>query len=297
VTLTLASADIEAFLDAHRLPPSYAADIETSFLPLVAWLAEQRRDAAPLMLGINGAQGTGKSTLGDFAAMATAALYGWNAAVLSIDDFYRTLAERSLLARDVHPMLSTRGVPGTHDVALLVQTLDTLLGLKDGETFAPPRFDKSIDDRAGPPWPDVRGPLDLIVLEGWCVGTPAEDDEALAAPANDLERQRDPDGHWRRWVNDCLRTDYAALWDRLDALVYLKAPDFDAIFRWRLEQERKLAAAKGSTASGIMNDDEVREFISYYERLTRHALETLPGTADVVFELDGDHRVRSARYR
>jgi D-glycerate 3-kinase len=191
----------------------------------------------------------------------------------------------------------TRGVPGTHDVALLEQTLDRLCSLEAGQSFAPPRFDKSIDDRAPPPWPTIDGPVDLIALEGWCIGTPPEDDAALSEPANELERQHDPHGHWRRWVNERLLTEYASVWNRLDALVYLKAPSFDAIFRWRLEQETKLAAAAGAGASGIMSADEVREFISYYERLTRQALRTLPGVADVVFELGTDHTVKAARYR
>ncbi len=294
---TLASADVQGFLDAHRLPESYAEDIETYFLPLAAWLAGKRENAEPLVVGINGAQGTGKSTLGDFLAMAAGALYGWNAAVLSIDDFYLTRAERAALADEEHPLLMTRGVPGTHDVALLEETLDRLCSLDDGQTFAPPRFDKSIDDRAPLPWPAIDGPVDLIALEGWCVGTLPQDDEALGEPANELERRRDPDGQWRRWVNDRLRAEYASLWDRLDALVYLQAPGFDAIFRWRLEQEEKLAAAAGAGASGIMDADEIRDFVSYYERLTRQALQTMPTAADVIFELGTDHTVKAVRYR
>jgi D-glycerate 3-kinase len=297
VKATLASADIQGFLDMHRLPASYAEDIETYFLPLAAWLADQRSNGGTLVVGVNGAQGTGKSTLGDFLAMAVAAQFGWNAAVLSIDDFYLTRDERAALADDEHPLLMTRGVPGTHDVALLERTLDALCSLEEGQHFAPPRFDKSIDDRAPPPWPAINGPVDLIVLEGWCIGTPPQDEAALRKPANELERRRDPDGHWRRWVNDRLRSEYVPVWQRLDALVYLQAPGFDAIFRWRLEQETKLAAAAGPGASGIMNADEVREFISYYERLTRQALETLPIAADVSFELDTDHSVKAARYR
>lgn len=295
---TLASADVQEFLEAHRLPGSYAEDIERYFLPLAAWLGDRRENAGPMVVGINGAQGTGKSTLGDFLAMATRALYGWNAVVLSIDDFYLTHAERSALADDEHPLLMTRGVPGTHDMALLEQTLDALQGLGEGQTFAAPRFDKSIDDRAPPPWPGIDGPVDLIALEGWCVGTPPEDDERLGEPANNLERRRDPDGRWRRWVNDRLRSAYIPVWNRLDTLVYLQAPGFDAIFRWRLEQEQKLAATTSPGGGrGIMDADEIREFISFYERLTRQALRALPTVADVIFELGTDHTVKAARYR
>lgn len=280
------------------MPEEYTEAIDTWFLPLAKWLGKRlARSDRTFVLGVNGAQGTGKSTLGDFLALALGKLHRVSSVVLSIDDFYLTLAERESLARDRHPLLRTRGVPGTHDVVLLNDALDQLCALETGESVAPPRFDKSIDDRAPPPWPAVEGPIDLIVLEGWCIGTPPEDDEALVEPVNELERLLDTDGQWRRWVNDRLRSDYASLWERLDALVYLKAPDFDAIFRWRLEQEQKLAATVGAGASGIMSDSEVREFISYYERLTREALRTLPGTADVVFELGSNHSVVAARYR
>ena len=294
---TLASADVQSFLDAHRLPASYARDIEIYFLPLATWLAARREKGNPLVIGINGAQGTGKSTLGDFLAIATRVLYGWNAAVLSIDDFYLTRAERAALADEEHPLLMTRGVPGTHDIALLQDTLDRICGLDKGQSFAPPRFDKSIDDRSSPPWPAIEGPVDLIALEGWCIGTLPQEEEALIEPVNELERQHDPDGHWRRWVNHRLRTEYLSVWDRLDALVYLQAPGFDAIFRWRLEQETKLAATAGAGASGVMSRDELCEFVSYYERLTRQALQTMPTAADVVFELGTDHQVKSAGYR
>lgn len=297
INSSLSSADTQEFLDTHRLPANYAVDIEKHFLPLAKKLADRRPPSRPLIVGINGAQGTGKSTLADFLNLAAGSLFGWNSVVLSIDDFYLTRAERETLAAARHPLFMTRGVPGTHDVALLEETLDRLTSLEAGQSTRPPRFDKSVDDRAPPPWPAVDGPVDLIMLEGWCVGTPCEDDDALSTPVNDLERQRDPDGRWRRWANDRLRSSYEPVWKRLDLLIYLQAPDVDAVYRWRLEQENKLAAAAGATAHAIMTAEEVREFIGYYERLTRQAIRTLPNRADAVFELDADHTVSAARYR
>lgn len=288
---------IQAFLALHGLPPEYREAIDDYFLPLAAWLEKHREDGATLVIGINGAQGTGKSTLGDFLAIACHELYGWTTAVLSIDDFYLTRDERVALAETRHPLLRTRGVPGTHDVGLLSDALDRLCGLAPGETYTPPRFDKSTDDRAKPPWPSITGPVDMVILEGWCVGTSAEAEPALAEPVNALERGRDEDGTWRSWVNDQLRDDYGELWSRLDALVFIRAPGFDAIYAWRLEQEHKLAARVGADAEGIMSDAEVRDFINYYERLTRHNIATLGDVADVVFELDETHAVTRATYR
>lgn len=171
------------------------------------------------------------------------------------------------------------------------------MALEPGQTAMPPRFDKSIDDRESPPWPSVEGPIDMLVLEGWCVGTRAQSDAELAKPVNALERESDPDGGWRTWVNERLEGDYEELWTRLDALVLLRAPGFDAIYGWRLEQEHKLAERVGADAEGVMSDEEIRAFISHYERLTRHNLALLPDTADVVFDLDESHAVRAASYR
>jgi D-glycerate 3-kinase len=250
----------------------------------------------PLILGINGAQGTGKSTLADFLALVTSETYDWNVASLSLDDFYLTRAARMQLAETSHPLFAIRGVPGTHDVELLAQCLRSLLQLSDGETYAPPRFDKSIDDRAPPPWPEAIGPVDLIILEGWCVGSTPQTEVELAEPVNVLEREGDPDGRWRTSVNSCLRKDYAKIFGMLDALVFLKAPSFEAVYDWRLEQEKKLAEKVGTDAPGLMNAQQIRDFIAYYERITRHNLDTLDEQADVVFELGDDHAIKSSQY-
>lgn len=291
-----AEHELSVFMAEHRLPAEFRSTAIDHYLPLVQRLPALPCQRDVLMLGINGAQGTGKSTLADFVRRAAKRTLGWQCAVLSIDDFYLTRAEREGLARGVHPLLATRGVPGTHDTATIAETLDALIALPAGESIALPRFDKSIDDRAPPTdWPIVTGPLDLVILEGWCVGSTPQSHAALEAPVNALERDEDPNGTWRRYVNERLDSEYQPLFSRLDALVFLAAPSFDAVFRWRLDQERKLAAARGSGA-GIMNEDQLARFIRFYERLTRHNLETLTETAEVVMDLDEAHRVTASRY-
>ena len=74
-------------------------------------------------MGLSGCQGSGKSTLVKAIAHVLEDVHHVNAVVLSLDDFYLTKAERELLARTVHPLFATRGVPGTHDLDLLRQTL------------------------------------------------------------------------------------------------------------------------------------------------------------------------------
>jgi D-glycerate 3-kinase len=233
------------------------------------------------VIGLCGAQGSGKSTL----AAGLAGLFervGIATATLSIDDLYRTKAERERLAREVHPLLRTRGVPGTHDVALGLSVLDDLAA---GRPTRLPRFDKATDDRApAAQWESAPAGTRLLILEGWCVGARPQADDALADPINALERDEDAGGIWRRYVNTALAGAYQALFARLDRLILLAAPGFDIVLRWRIEQEHQLHHARGNG----MSDAEVAGFIRHYERLTRHILAEMPGRADLVIPLAED---------
>ena len=290
--------EIDRFLRVHRLPDTYTRLIDQWLLPLADWLYERVTLPDCRLLGINGAQGTGKSTLAEFLKLALEPGLQGSVAVLSIDDFYLTKTERKALGRDVHWLLETRGVPGTHDLAMLDGCLSSLQTLRAGEQVALPRFDKAKDDRADESsWPTVAGPVSLIILEGWCVGSTAQASAKLGEPLNALEDDNDPDAIWRRFVNTRLGSDYAALFARIDTLVFLQAPSFKAVYRWRVEQERKLAASNPNDASGVMSEAQVAGFIRHYERITCHNLETLPSIADVTLELDEDHQCRRARYR
>ena len=286
---------LDSFIDRHRLPGAFVDSAERCYLPCADWLHERVSKhvadgiTSAYVLGINGAQGTGKSTLADLLAEVLDERHGYRVAVLSIDDIYKTKAEREEVASAVHPMFATRGVPGTHDVELGIHAIDTLHALRAGETCRVPRFDKSVDDRyPEDQWTEVEGPVDVIIFEGWCVGSVAVADEELAEPVNALESGHDPDATWRRVVNLALASDYRRLFALLDSLLLLKAPDFDCVYRWRLEQEHKLRDKAGD-ASGVMSDDEVATFIQYYERITRDNLSRLPGRASATIELAEDH--------
>jgi D-glycerate 3-kinase len=289
---------IGPFLERHRLPDDFRSVIADHYRPLVGWLVDKRRSNDPFLLGINGAQGTGKSTLADFFRVALESDYGWRVAVMSIDDFYLTRAEREALARDVHPLLKTRGVPGTHDLRLLLDCLDRLKRLPAGHEAKLPRFDKSTDDRSDSSnWPTVTGPLDVIILEGWCVGSIAQSSEELSRPVNTLERDEDPSGAWRKFANTNLQRYSETVFARMDALVFLRAPSLDAVYRWRLEQERKLAEVSPPGSSGIMEQRQLSRFVQFYERLTRANLVALAESADVVLDLDDSHGCSASHFR
>ena len=282
------------FLSRHQLPSGFRRTVEQYYLPLARRLPEKREGKRQLLLGVNGAQGSGKSTLADFLDVATKSMFDWNVAVLSIDDFYYTLEERKKLAVDVHPLLMTRGVPGTHDTDMLARYLERLQQLDGDEHIALPRFDKAADERADESqWPNVKGPIDLVILEGWCVGTMAQPVVDLEQPVNILESEEDSDGTWRNYVNDQLKASYEPIFAQLDFLIFICAPSFDAILRWRLEQEEKLAGVSPPGSAGLMNRQQITRFIQFYERLTRANLASLPNSADVLFKLDDTHSIIS----
>ena len=251
---------------------------------LVSAVLDDALTAGARVYGISGLQGSGKSTLAAQVA-AEAGRRGLRCAVLSIDDFYLPRAERMRLARDVHPLLATRGPPGTHDAALACATLDAL---RAGDAVRLPAFDK-LGDRRLPPDQErtVRG-VDLVVFEGWCIGTPAEPAAALAEPVNALERDEDPDGTWRRFCNDALAHEYPALWRRIDRLLFLQPPGFDIIPAWRWQQEQALQAREPARTG--MSRAGVERFVQHYERVSRQALRTLAVRADVVVPLDAERR-------
>ncbi|WP_343520605.1 kinase [Sphingomonas sp.] len=262
----------------------------TASLEIVAQAVASWLDAGPrpLILGICGSQGSGKSTL----ARGLIERPGVRAAVLSLDDLYLGKAARAELARDVHPLLATRGVPLTHDVALGCAILDAV---KAGQGVRLPRFDKASDEPLPEAqWEAVDGPLDLLIFEGWCVGAAPQSDTDLAAPVNDLERTEDPDGRWRRAVNAALAGLYQALFARLDRLALLAAPGFDVVRGWRTQQEAELRAAlaaAGRDPALAMTDAQIMRFIQHYERITRAILAEMPGRADLTLRLDSDRRV------
>jgi len=302
------SSLIQQFITAEDLPPDYADDAQRWFLPLVDELKQKRAATrsdrqkevqlsgearqAPLFIGINGAQGTGKSTLGALLDCLLSA-EGYRVANLSIDDFYLSKAARLEQARDIHPLFRSRGMPGSHNMPLFLRKIAELQSASSETLLSLPRFDKAHDDCVPEDqWPTITGPVDFIILEGWIVGLQPETEEALTDPINPFEKQEDSEGIWRRTVNNALAGDYQRIFAELDMLVLLKAPSFDQVFEWRQLQEDKLRQRQ-SDGSELMDQRTLSRFIQHFERLTCHSLKILPAIADRVFVLDEHHRVVS----
>lgn len=287
---------IEAWLQKERLPGSYRATIDNALLPLAGAIAQRVLHSDQLVVvGLCGSQGSGKSTASGVLCELLR-LEGLPAVALSIDDFYLPRAQREELARTVHPLLRTRGVPGTHDVELAQAVIDSLAS---ADPVPLPSFDKATDDRRPRnAWPVFQGPARVVILEGWCVGAVPQAASQLVEPVNALERDEDADGRWRRYVNAQLAGPYRALFDRLSPLVLLQAPSFEVVYGWRLEQEHKLRERllkEGADTGGVLSDAAVSRFVSHYERLTRHILAEMPQRADHVISLDAQRRAQWLR--
>jgi D-glycerate 3-kinase len=290
---------LDALLQSLALPAAYRQMVDRIHRPAAERIASVRRAAGrPIVAGLCGSQGSGKSTMAAFLKALLEA-DGLKVAILSIDDLYLTLPERERLGAEVHPLLRTRGAPGTHDVAL---GLDLIGVLSTGPAeVSMPRFDKAEDTRApAETWPRVASPVDVILLEGWCVGAIPQSEAALAAPVNALEREEDPDRVWRRYVNDKLKGDYAKLFARIDVLALLQAPSFEVVYGWRSLQEEKLAEKvrlQGLSGTGLMDARQIRRFLMFYQRLTEWILEEMPGRADILMPLGEDHRILRITFR
>ncbi len=297
----------QTFLAEHQLPESYANSASRHFEPVAQHiLALQGLKQAPYVVALNGCQGSGKSTLADFLVSWFEA-QGKRALAISLDDFYLTKAERQRLAKSVHPLFETRGVPGTHDTKLMTQVLTELsMGAALNSSINVPRFNKAADDRvAASEWTVISEPQDIIILEGWCWGARHQSPDALISPVNELEAKQDEQGQWRSHVNEVLKTEYEPLYALMDCWLMLKAPSFDCVYQWRLEQEQKLQARlaqwaqtqKKVDASGVMSSAEIQRFIQFYQRITEQLLTTLPDWADVVWSLSDQRQIQSCLSR
>lgn len=242
-----------------------------------------RTGVGPPVIAIVGAQGSGKTTL------ARAAAERCGGVQISIDDVYLTRARREAMAEEVHPLFLTRGPPGTHDLRMLGRLIKTLGAARPDDKVLLPDFDKRGDDRRPiREWRVFEGRPRAILIDAWCLGALPEDEAGLAEPINALERERDADGTWRRAVNGFVAGSYADLAAQFDAVVFLKAPGFDVVLDWRIQQEADLL----KIAPADLPDEERRrlaDFIQYFERVTRSMLDG-GVRADVVVGLDPDRQ-------
>jgi D-glycerate 3-kinase len=293
---------LETFIQQEGLNDIFrrnATDYFNAYAHRLAQIAEA--SSRPIIVGVNGAQGSGKSTLSQYLSQMMPMQLGVDCHVLSIDDFYLSKAKRKRLAASVHPLLGIRGVPGTHDVPRLLDALAEFID-PGVQSVTVPIFDKLADDRTRKVQRIQKSAKPTVILfEGWCVGVPAQHQLALSVPASSFEFSNDKNGVWRSYVNERLGGDYVDVFKLLDRLSMLKPPCFEAIYDWRVDQEIRLVARRREDSSDTsirgMSVKQVGEFVENFRRLTCHAIEVLPDLAVETWELQADRLVLKERLR
>jgi len=280
-------------------------EIDTLYLPFANWLSGKvSLKQGPLVVGLGGPQGCGKTTFCRVISRILNKGFGLNSVVVSLDDLYSTRKDRVKYANSTHSLFSTRGVPGTHDMPLAQSVFARLKNLKQDEVMRMPAFDKSLDDRKPVNlWPEVQGPIDVVLFEGWCVGAFSLG-EAINKPINRLEQDKDPEGIWRKAINEHLHGDYKLLFDVIDIQMWMQSPSYDVVYEWRNKQERMLEDHLHDIHGGvldtldikIMSPEALKSFMQYYERLTRYLLAVMPERSDVLFSLDLHQKVKQLRF-
>jgi D-glycerate 3-kinase len=206
-------------------------------------VTEHASPAPPLIVGIQGPQGSGKSFLSGLLQDHLSTLPPLHAVVLSVDDLYLPHDKLRKVAEDhpSNPLLQGRGQPGTHDVKLGTELLNALHTINNpisdvqSVVIRLPVFDKSLHGGEGDrvpedQWIAVAAPLDIIIFEGWFVGfapcTTQHVESCYAKPVDDLKDIFDLKNFCT--MDDLLEirdrlTDYQAWWDRIDTFIQVRA--------------------------------------------------------------------------
>jgi len=272
--------------------------IKSFLIPLCFWISKKADKKRPYFVGLAGGQGTGKTTISSLIKIILTKYFKLKVFRISIDDFYKTRKERINLSKRVHPMLLTRGVPGTHDIKMMLNFFKKVKS-KKFKRLKLPTFNKAIDERFKKKyWYNLNNKPDVIIFEGWCVGAKSEKNNSLKKTINSIEKASDQKQIWRKYVNQQLKSKYKNLYSQLNCLIYLKAKNFSLLQKWRLKQERKLWLNSKKTSNlKIMSKGDVINFMQTYQRITQNMFRHMPKYASIIFNLNSNHQIKSAVYK
>jgi len=272
--------------------------IKNFLIPICFWIAKKADDKKPYFVGLAGGQGTGKTTISSIIKIILEKYFKLKVFKISIDDFYKTRKERIGLSKKVHPMLLTRGVPGTHDINMMLDFFKKSKA-KKFKNMKLPNFNKAIDDRFPKnKWNKINKRPDVIIFEGWCVGARAETNKTLKKSINSMEKANDHKLVWRKYVNQQLKNKYKKLYSQLNCMIYLKAKNFNLLQKWRLKQEHKLwLKTKKKGGHKIMSKGDVINFMQTYQRITQNMFKNMPKYASIILNLNSNHQIKTAVYK
>ena len=237
---------------------------------------------------ISGSQGCGKTTLLKLIKNNFKNFYNIDPLCISLDDYYLTKKQRNDLSKRIHPLLQTRGVPGTHATEKITKTLQ--LFDKKKYPIRIPKFDKLNDDRL-PFSQIITSKKNMIFLEGWCCGCPPLLDSFLQKNLNKIEKA-DSEYIWRKYYNKKLKKEYKLIFNHFEYLIYFKIPSFDCVLKWRIKQEKRLKLNKKKNIN-YMNKIEIKDFISYYEKITTWMMKNTLSKSDLTIKINKNQKIQS----
>jgi D-glycerate 3-kinase len=272
--------------------------IKSFLIPVSFWIAKKVNKKNPLMIGLAGGQGSGKTTISSILTLILQRYFKLNVFKVSIDDFYKTRKDRKLLSKNKHPLLMIRGVPGTHDIDLMLKFFKKVKS-KNYNNLSVPKFNKAIDDRCKKNlWYKLKSKPDVVIFEGWCVGAKSQTTKQLKKPINSLEKVYDQGIKWRSHVNNQLKTKYKTLFKQLDGLLYLKAKNFNILKNWRIKQERKLSLqTKNKKNLKIMSSEDVTNFMQTYQRITQQMFKDAIKSSSIIMNLNNNHQIQNIKFK
>jgi len=235
---------------------------------------------------IAGSQGAGKSTLAKIFKLVLENAYKKKVMLLSIDDYYLSKNKRNKLSKNIHPLLITRGVPGTHDIVALKN--DIINFQKKNFPISTPRFNKLKDDISSKK--NIIKNAEILLLEGWCCGSPSINKKYLFQNINRLETIFDKNKKWRQYYNSQLKKDYKKVFSLFDQQIYIQPPSFSYVLKWRYNQEKNNALK--SRNKDFMNKKDLQKFIQHYEKLTKWMMKTMPAKADILIKIDSNQKIK-----
>jgi D-glycerate 3-kinase len=272
--------------------------IKSFLIPVSQWISKKTNKKKTLIIGLAGGQGSGKTTISSILSIILKKYFKLNVFIVSIDDFYKTRKDRKLLSKNKHSLLMTRGVPGTHDIDLMLKFFKKVKS-KKFKILEIPKFNKAIDDRYKKSlWCKLKLKPDVVIFEGWCVGAKAQTHKQLKKPINSLEKVYDKDIKWRTHVNDQLKTKYKKLFSQLDELLYLKAKNFNLLREWREKQERKLwLQTKNKKNLKIMSSGDIINFMQTYQRITQQMFKDAIKSSSIIMDLNSKHQIQKIKFK
>ena len=267
------------------------------YIPMSFWIERKyKKKGKILFLGVSGGQGSGKTTVTGILKIILKNFFKRQIHVSSIDDFYKTLEERNKMSNKIHSLFKTRGVPGTHDINLVKKFFNFIKKEKFSDIKLP-KFEKVADNRLKKKyWYNIKQKPEIVIREGWCVGARPQSSSLIKKPINILEKYEDKDLKWRKYVNEKLKKEYKKLFAMIDHFIFMKIPNFNMIFKWRLLQENKLRK-KSHLNKKIMSYNEIKRFIMFYERITLQMIKDLSKSASVVMLLKKNHEIKKVLFR